>query len=60
MPAYVVLNNATIAEIAAARPATERELSRISGIGPAKLERYADDILRIVSETQTAGDEPEP
>ena len=51
VPAYVVFSNATLAEIAAARPANERELSRISGIGPTKLERYGADILRVVSET---------
>ena len=48
MPAYVVLHDATINEIAAARPATARELARITGIGPTKLERYGDDILSIV------------
>ena len=57
MPAYVVLSNATIAEIAAAQPRTERELSRISGIGPTKLDRYAADILRIVGECAVS-DEP--
>jgi len=49
VPAYVVLSNATVAEIATARPRNPRELSRISGIGPTKLERYGDDILRIVN-----------
>ena len=49
MPAYVVLSNATVAEIAAAQPRNPRELSRISGIGPTKLERYGEDILRIVT-----------
>jgi DNA helicase-2/ATP-dependent DNA helicase PcrA len=49
VPAYVVLSNATVAEIAAAQPRTSRELSRISGIGPTKLERYGDDILKIVN-----------
>jgi DNA helicase-2/ATP-dependent DNA helicase PcrA len=57
VPAYVVLSNATIAEIAAAQPRTERELSRISGIGPTKLDRYAADILRIVGECAVS-DEP--
>lgn len=49
VPAFVVLHDATIAEIAAAQPRNPRELSRIAGIGPTKLERYGDDILRIVS-----------
>ncbi len=42
-------------DIAAARPASERELCRISGIGPTKLERYGPDILRIVNDTPAAG-----
>ncbi len=50
VPAYVVLSNATIAEIASAQPRNEIELSRISGIGPTKLERYGADILRVVAE----------
>jgi DNA helicase-2/ATP-dependent DNA helicase PcrA len=49
VPAYVVLSNATVAEIAAAQPRNNRELSRISGIGPTKLERYGADILSIVN-----------
>ncbi len=51
VPAYVVFNNATLDEIAAKRPATERELLAISGIGPKKLEDYGDDILEIILES---------
>jgi DNA helicase-2/ATP-dependent DNA helicase PcrA len=50
VPAYVVLHDSTIADIVAAQPRNQRELSRIAGIGPTKLERYGDDILRIISE----------
>ena len=48
VPAFVVLHDSTIQEIAAAKPASARELSRITGIGPTKLERYGSDILEIV------------
>ena len=48
VPAYVVLHDATIDEIAARAPASERELSIISGIGPSKLEHYGDELLAIV------------
>jgi DNA helicase II / ATP-dependent DNA helicase PcrA len=51
VPAYVVLHDATLNDIAAARPTTSRELARIAGIGPTKLERYGEDILSIVSAT---------
>jgi superfamily II DNA helicase RecQ len=54
VPAYVVLSNATVAEIASAQPRNPRELSRISGIGPTKLERYGEDILRIVNSSLAA------
>ena len=50
VPAYVVLHDKTIDEIASAKPATEADLLAIAGIGANKLEHYGDDILRIVQE----------
>ncbi len=52
VPAYVILHDRTIEEIAAARPETERDLINISGIGARKLEDYGDDILEIVAALQ--------
>ena len=49
MPAYVVASNATIAAIAERRPSSLRELGRVPGIGPAKLERYGEEILSLVT-----------
>ncbi len=49
MPAYVVFHDATLAEIAARRPQTLGELSQIPGVGPAKLERYGDDVLAALA-----------
>jgi superfamily II DNA helicase RecQ len=49
VPAYVVLHDKTIDEIVRRRPATERQLLQIAGIGPAKLENYGDDILATVA-----------
>ncbi len=49
-PAYTVLVDATLAAIAETRPATVAELVRINGIGPAKIERYGETILRLVAE----------
>jgi DNA helicase-2/ATP-dependent DNA helicase PcrA len=48
VPAYVVFHDSTLKEIAAAQPRSTRELSRITGIGPTKLERYGPDVLEIV------------
>jgi DNA helicase-2/ATP-dependent DNA helicase PcrA len=48
VPAYVVFHDATLAAIAEARPRDWADLAAISGVGPAKLERYADEVLGIV------------
>jgi DNA helicase-2/ATP-dependent DNA helicase PcrA len=49
VPAYVVFHDATLAQIAESRPRDWADLAAISGIGPAKLERYADEVLEIVA-----------
>jgi DNA helicase-2/ATP-dependent DNA helicase PcrA len=51
VPAYVVFHDTTLHEIAAVRPQTRAELSAISGVGPTKLERYADDLLEALAAT---------
>jgi ATP-dependent DNA helicase RecQ len=45
---YQVLDNATLAVIVAERPSTPDALASLPGIGPKRLERYADAILRMV------------
>ena len=44
-PAYVVLHDATLRDLAAARPASLHELAAVKGFGPTKIERYGDDLL---------------
>ncbi len=51
VPAYVVLHDSTLTEIAATKPRTERELLTVSGVGARKLEDYGDEILAIVEAT---------
>ncbi|HEX5937985.1 MAG TPA: HRDC domain-containing protein, partial [Actinomycetota bacterium] len=51
VPAYVVFRDRTLAEIAERKPGDRTDLAEISGVGPAKLERYADEILEIVGRT---------
>ena len=51
VPAYVVFHDRTLADIADAKPRDWADLSGISGIGPAKLERYADEVLEIIAAT---------
>lgn len=50
VPAYVVFHDATLALIATEKPRDWADLAGITGIGPAKLDRYADEILAIVSQ----------
>jgi ATP-dependent DNA helicase RecQ len=47
VPAYVVLHDSTLAELAAARPATLDALAGIRGIGPAKLQAYGRELIAI-------------
>ncbi len=51
VPAYVVFHDSTLAEIAERAPRTRGELAGVSGVGPAKLERYADDVLAALAKT---------
>ena len=45
VPAYVVFDNKTIEEIALRNPATRDQLAAVPGVGPKKLEQYADEVL---------------
>jgi ATP-dependent DNA helicase RecQ len=49
LPAYVVFHDATLAEMARARPSTLDELAGIGGVGTTKLERYGAEILRVLA-----------
>lgn len=49
VPAYVVFHDRTLAEIAARLPTGTAELALVAGIGPAKLERYGDEVLAVVA-----------
>jgi len=48
VPPYVVFSDATLVAIADAQPTSRLELARISGVGPMKLERYADPLLAVL------------
>ena len=50
VPAYVILHDATLREIAARKPATLAELGEISGLGAKKLEAYGEAVLEVVAE----------
>jgi DNA helicase-2/ATP-dependent DNA helicase PcrA len=55
MPAYVVAKDTTLEAIAQMAPVSLADLLTIDGIGPAKLERYGDEILAVVDELTPPG-----
>jgi RecQ family ATP-dependent DNA helicase len=49
-PAYTVANNRTLQTIAAVRPADPEQLQAISGVGPAFIAKFADEVLALIAE----------
>ena len=61
VPAYVVFSDATLAEMAARKPATEADLLEVGGVGQTKLERYGDAFLEVIAGGEGSGsDESAP
>jgi ATP-dependent DNA helicase RecQ len=52
---FIVLYDVVLREIVAHRPSSRRELERIEGMHPAKIEQYADDILALVQHADPPG-----
>ena len=57
VPAFVVFTDATLTAIAERVPTDTRGLAGITGVGPAKLERYGDAVLAVL---QNFSDEQSP
>ena len=53
VPAYVVMHDSTLIEIARQRPRDDAALLLVPGIGARKLDDYGDDILSIVEAAST-------
>jgi ATP-dependent DNA helicase RecQ len=49
VPAYVVFHDTTLAQMASQRPLSLEALAGISGVGARKLERYGEEILRLLA-----------
>jgi ATP-dependent DNA helicase RecQ len=49
VPAYVVLHDSTLTELASRRPQSRSELSAVRGLGPTKVDRYGDDLLAVLA-----------
>ena len=52
VPAYLIFSDQSLRAIAKRQPTTKGQLANISGVGPVKLERYGDDIIKMVKESQ--------
>ena len=48
VPAYIIFNDRTLLAMAAERPTDAAGLLDVHGIGPAKLERYGEDVLAVL------------
>jgi DNA helicase II / ATP-dependent DNA helicase PcrA len=48
-PAYVIFHNSTLAEIVRLGPRSREELAAVPGVGPAKLDRYGDEVLAVLA-----------
>jgi ribonuclease D len=49
VPAYVIFQDATLREIAKAKPTTLDELRGVSGVGEKKLVSYGDEIVAMIT-----------
>ena len=50
VPAYVVFTDATLVAIAETGPADLRRLAGVPGVGPAKLDKYGDQVLAVLAD----------
>ncbi len=50
VPAYIILSNASLAEMASKHPRTTGDLMRISGVGEARAHRYGQKFLQAIAE----------
>jgi ATP-dependent DNA helicase RecQ len=58
VPAYVVFSDATLAEMAARKPATEEALLEVSGVGQSKLQRYGGAFLEVITDADDGSRTP--
>jgi ATP-dependent DNA helicase RecQ len=49
-PAYVILHDKSLKQIASSKPRNKKELLRVEGIGKQKIEDYGDEIISIIQD----------
>ena len=50
VPPYVIFHDKALIELAAARPSSRAEMTKVSGVGEAKLDRYGPAFLAVIAE----------
>lgn len=55
IPPYIIFRDATLKDIVRVYPADVRELGEIRGVGQSKLERYGEDVIRILQDEYKKG-----
>ena len=60
IPAYRVLSNATIERLVADKPGTTDQLEMIHGVGPATVEQFGYDLIRLINEANDEQPSPSP
>lgn len=48
VPPYIIFSDATLEEMAAAKPVSDTEMRAISGVGDRKLQLYGDDFMKAI------------
>ncbi|MGV8086876.1 MAG: UvrD-helicase domain-containing protein [Candidatus Woesearchaeota archaeon] len=49
MPAYIILHDATITDLAQKMPMSLQDLEKIHGMGPVKIKKYGEELLEIIN-----------
>jgi len=52
VPAFVIMHDKTLKQIATLKPDTKNDLLAVDGIGKAKLEKYGEEVMEIVTANQ--------
>ncbi len=55
VPPYVIAHDDTLKAISDVRPRTLSGLARVKGMGPARIEKYGDEILEVLARTIAGG-----
>lgn len=56
VPAYVVFNDSTLADMIAIKPQNASEMAMVSGVGQHKLERYGDEFLEVIRDHESSNE----